>query len=169
MQTIIPDLVNAGADMINVSFGTHGSPAVNIDTPNPSAPVEFEQGFKAFLARKIKEVTNVPVISVGRYTDPYVMDDVIARGDADLIAVARQHLADPDFLKNAIAGHPEKTLECLACNQGCIERLSLEQLPIRCAINPQTGQELLYPEKPAKVSRKVWVVGAGPGRFDRRF
>jgi len=42
MQTIIPDLVNAGADMINVSFGTHGNPEVNIDTPNPSAPVEFE-------------------------------------------------------------------------------------------------------------------------------
>lgn len=163
MQTIIPDLVKAGADMINVSFGTHGNPAVNIDTPNPSAPVDFEQGFKAFLARKIKEVTTVPVISVGRYTDPFVMDEVIARGDADMIAVARQHLADPDFLKNAIAGHPENTFECLACNQGCIERLSLEQLPIRCAINPQTGQELLYPEKPAKVSRKVWVIGGGPG------
>ena len=163
MQTIIPDLVSAGADIINVSFGTHGSPAVNIDTPNPSAPVEYESGFKAFLARKIKEVTKVPVISVGRYVDPYEMDEVIARGDADFIAVARQHLADPDFLKNAREGHPEDTLECLACNQGCIERLSLEALPIRCAINPQTGQELLYPAGPAAVSRNVWVIGAGPG------
>jgi 2,4-dienoyl-CoA reductase-like NADH-dependent reductase (Old Yellow Enzyme family)/NADPH-dependent 2,4-dienoyl-CoA reductase/sulfur reductase-like enzyme len=163
MQTIIPDLVSAGADMINVSFGTHGSPEVNIDTPNPSAPVEYGQGFKSYLARKVKEVTSVPVVSVGRYTDPFVMDEVIARGDADLIAVARQHLADPDFLKNAREGHPEDTLECLACNQGCIERLSLEQMPIRCAINPQTGQELLYPEGPAVVSKNVWVVGGGPG------
>jgi 2,4-dienoyl-CoA reductase-like NADH-dependent reductase (Old Yellow Enzyme family)/thioredoxin reductase len=163
MQTIIPDLVSAGADIINVSFGTHGSPEMNIDTPNPSAPVEYDQGFKAYLARKIKDVTNVPVISVGRYTDPCAMDDVIARGDADFIAVARQHLADPDFLKNAMAGHPEDTLECLACNQGCIERLSLEQLPIRCAINPQTGQELIYPAGPTIVSRTVWVVGGGPG------
>ena len=71
-------------------------------------------------------------------------------------------LADPDFLKNALAGHPEDTLECLACNQGCIERLALEQQPIRCAINPQTGQELLYPVGPATVSRTVWVVGGGP-------
>jgi 2,4-dienoyl-CoA reductase-like NADH-dependent reductase (Old Yellow Enzyme family)/thioredoxin reductase len=163
IQTIIPDLVSAGADMINVSFGTHGSPEVNIDTPNPSAPVEYGQGFKSYLARKVKEVTNVPVVAVGRFTDPFVMDEVIARGDADLIAVARQHLADPDFLTNAIAGHPEDTLECLACNQGCIERLSLEQKPIRCAINPQTGQELLYPEKPRAQSRNVWVIGAGPG------
>ena len=169
MQTIIPDLVSAGADIINVSFGTHGSPAVNIDTPNPSAPVEYEPGFKAFLARKIKEVTKVPVISVGRYVDPYEMDEVIARGDADFIAVARQHLADPDFLKNAREGHPEDTLECLACNQGCIERLSLEALPIRCAINPQTGQELLYPAGPAAVSRNVWVVGGGPGGLTAAF
>jgi 2,4-dienoyl-CoA reductase-like NADH-dependent reductase (Old Yellow Enzyme family)/NADPH-dependent 2,4-dienoyl-CoA reductase/sulfur reductase-like enzyme len=169
MQTIIPDLVNAGADIINVSFGTHGNPEVNIDTPNPSAPVEYDPGFKAYLARKIKEVTKVPVISVGRYVDPYVMDEVIARGDADMIAVARQHLADPDFLKNAREGHPEDTLECLACNQGCIERLTLEQLPIRCAINPQTGQELLYPAGPAAVSRNVWVVGSGPGGLTAAF
>ena len=163
IQTIIPDLVSAGADIINVSFGTHGNPEVNIDTPNPSAPVEYDPGFKAYLARKIKEVTKVPVISVGRYVDPYAMDEVIARGDADLVAIGRQHLADPNFLKNAREGHPEDTLECLACNQGCIERLSLEQLPIRCAINPQTGQELLYPAGPAAVSRNVWVVGGGPG------
>jgi len=169
MQTIIPDLVAAGADIINVSFGTHGSPAVNIDTPNPSAPVEYGSGFKAFLSRKIKEVTTVPVISVGRYVDPYMMDEVIARGDADMIAVARQHLADPDFLKNAREGHPEDTLECLACNQGCIERLSLEALPIRCAINPQTGQELLYPAGPAAVSRNIWVVGGGPGGLTAAF
>ena len=163
MLTVVPDFVRAGIDVINVSFGTHGNPEVNTDTPNPSAPVEFAPGFKAYLARKIKAVVDVPVISVGRYTDPYAMDGVIARGDADLIAVARQHLADPDFLNNARAGHPEDTLECLACNQGCIERLSLEQLPIRCAINPQTGQELLYPNGPAAVSRNVWVVGSGPG------
>ncbi len=169
IQTIIPDLVEAGADIINVSFGTHGNPEVNIDTPNPSAPVEYGQGFKAHLARKIKEVTAVPVISVGRYNDPYLMDEVIARGDADFIAVARQHLADPDFLLHARAGHPENTLECLACNQGCIERLSLEALPIRCAINPQTGQELLYPSAPAATSRNVWVVGGGPAGLTAAF
>jgi 2,4-dienoyl-CoA reductase-like NADH-dependent reductase (Old Yellow Enzyme family)/thioredoxin reductase len=160
--SIVPDLVAAGADLLNVSFGTHGSPEVNTDTPNPSAPIEYAPGFKSHLARYIKEAGKVPVISVGRYTDPYFMDEVIARGDADMIAVARQNLADPNFLKNAIAGHPEDTLECLACNQGCIEREALEGLPVRCAINPQTGQELIWPESPAKVSRNVWVIGAGP-------
>ncbi len=162
IQTIVPDLVAAGADIIHVSFGTHGSPEVNIDAPNASAPVEYAPGFKSHLAKKVKEVSSVPVISVGRYTDPFLMNDVIARGDADMIAVARQHLADPDFLKNAVEGHPEYTFECLACNQGCIERLSIDLQPIRCAINPQTGQELIFPEGPAKTSRKVWIIGAGP-------
>jgi 2,4-dienoyl-CoA reductase-like NADH-dependent reductase (Old Yellow Enzyme family) len=94
MQTIIPALVTAGADVINVSFGTHGNQEVNIDAPNASAPVEYAQGFKSYLSRKVKEVTTVPVISVGRYTDPFVMDEVIAQGDADMIAVGRQLLAD---------------------------------------------------------------------------
>lgn len=162
VQTIVPDLIAAGADIIHVSFGTHGSPEINIDAPNASAPVEYVPGFKSYLAKKVKEVSAVPVISVGRYTDPFLMNDVIARGEADMIAVGRQHLADPDFLKNAVEGHPERTFECLACNQGCIERLSIELQPIRCAINPQTGQELIYPEGPAKAGRKVWVIGAGP-------
>ncbi|MBI4962122.1 MAG: FAD-dependent oxidoreductase [Desulfomonile tiedjei] len=169
MQTIIPDLVAAGVDVIHVSFGTHGNMELNLNTPNPSAPVEFVPGFNAHLARKIKEVATVPVISVGRFTDPFLMDEVIARGDADMIAVGRQHLADPDFLKNAIAGHPEDTMECLACNQGCIERLSLEQQPIRCAINPQTGQELIRPEGPAEIKRNVWVIGAGPAGLTAAF
>lgn len=162
MLTIVPDLVAAGADVINVSFSTHASPEVNIDAPNASAPIEYGPGFKSYLARKVKEVTSVPVISVGRYTDPFFMDEVIARGDADMIAVGRQHLADPDFLKNAMSGHPEETLECLACNQGCIEREALELKPVRCAINPQTGQELLCPAGPAKVKQNVWVIGGGP-------
>lgn len=162
MVTIVPDLVGAGADVINVSFSTHASPEVNIDAPNASAPIEYGPGFKSYLARRVKDAAGVPVISVGRYTDPFFMDEVIARGDADMIAVGRQILADPDFLKNAVAGHPEETLECLACNQGCIEREALELKPVRCAINPQTGQELLCPAGPAKVKQNVWVIGGGP-------
>jgi 2,4-dienoyl-CoA reductase-like NADH-dependent reductase (Old Yellow Enzyme family)/thioredoxin reductase len=162
MLTIVPELVRAGADLIHVSFGTHGHAKIYTDTPNPSAPIEYEPGFKNHLARKIKAVAGVPVITVGRYTDPYSMDEAIARGDADLVAVGRQHLADPDFLINAREDRPEETLECLACNQGCIEREALEGQPVRCAINVETGQELIYPTQPAQKPRSVWVIGAGP-------
>ena len=162
IQTIIPDLVKAGTDMIHVSFGTHADFKASVDAPNASAPVEYAPGFKAYLARKVKDATTVPVAAVGRFTDPFMMDEVIARGDADLISVGRQHLADPDFLKNAMEGHPEYTMECLACNQGCIEAEALEQKTIGCAINPETGREAVYPKGPAETSRRVWVVGGGP-------
>lgn len=158
MQKVVPELVRNGCDVIHASFGTHGSPAGIIQ-----APIEYQPGFNVKLARKIKEVVSVPVIGVGRFNDPFIANECIARGDADLIAFGRQHLADPDFLQNAINGKFEDTNKCLACNQGCIERAMFEQKSIRCAINPETGQELIYPAEPAAIPKSVWVVGGGPG------
>ncbi|NLB18616.1 MAG: FAD-dependent oxidoreductase [Syntrophomonadaceae bacterium] len=158
MQLVVPELVRHGCDMISASFGTHGSPA-----GITQAPIEYEQGFNVGLARKMKEVVDVPVVGVGRFTDPFFADECIARGDADLIAFGRQHLADPDYLKKAVEGRAEETIECLACNQGCFERLLIENGSIRCAINPETGQELIYPAGPAETSRTVWGIGGGPG------
>jgi 2,4-dienoyl-CoA reductase-like NADH-dependent reductase (Old Yellow Enzyme family)/thioredoxin reductase len=156
---ILPDFVSAGADMIHASYGTHGSPG-----GITSAPIEYEPGFNAWLAREVKETVNVPVIAVGRFTDPALADEVIARGDADLVAFGRQFLADPDFLTKAKEGRSGDICTCIACNQGCIERLMLGEGKIRCAINPETGQETIYPEGPtAAKPRTVWVIGAGPG------
>jgi len=157
IQTILPDLVKAGADVIHASIGTHGSPG-----GVTSAPPEYEPGFNVWRARKIKESVDVPVIAVGRFTDPTLADEVIGRGDADLVAFGRQQLTDPDYLIKARAGRFDEIRKCIACNQGCIERLLLEAKTIRCAINPETGQELIYPHGPAKVSRKAWIIGAGP-------
>jgi len=157
MVHIVPQFIAAGADILHVSFGTHGTPG-----GITCAPVEYESGFKIDLARRIKDVVKVPVIGVGRFTDPFMADQAISRGDADMIAVGRQQLSDPDFLINARKGRTEGTLTCLACNQGCIERLAFEQKSIRCAINPETGQELIYPREVALDKRRVWVIGGGP-------
>lgn len=157
MQTIIPDMVKAGADMIHASFGTHGSPG-----GITQAPGEYAPGFNVWLAKKIKDVTSVPVIAVGRFTDPAAADAVIAKGDADLIAFGRQFLADPDFLIKAKAGRTADIRQCIACNQGCIEREILGEGNIRCSINPETGQETICPRGPAQNLKNVWVVGSGP-------
>ncbi len=158
IQPILPAFVKAGADIIHASLGTHGSPA-----GITSAPLEYEAGFNAGRAKKVKEAVNVPVIAVGRFTDPALADEVIGRGEADLVAFGRQFLTDPDFLIKAREGRPEDIRKCIACNQGCIERLILGEGTIRCAINPETGQETVYPQGPAAVRRNVWVIGAGPG------
>lgn len=157
MRRIVPQFIEAGADILHVSFGTHGTPG-----GLTCAPVEYPTGFKIDLARQIKAVAGVPVIGVGRFTDPFMADQAISRGDADMIAIGRQYLADPDFLVNALQGRSDATLTCLACNQGCIERLAFEQKSVRCAINPETGQELAYPRDPAEHKRRVWVIGGGP-------
>jgi NADPH-dependent 2,4-dienoyl-CoA reductase/sulfur reductase-like enzyme len=104
----------------------------------------------------------VPVIGVGRFTDLPLADEVIGRGEADLVAFGRQFLADPDFIVKSRGGRSEDVRKCIACNQGCIERLILGEGNIRCAINPETGQETLYPQGPAAVRRRVWVIGGGP-------
>jgi len=157
MQTILPDFVSAGVDIIHASFGTHGSPG-----GITSAPIEYAPGFNARLARKVKDVVDVPVIAVGRFNDPALADEIIGRGDADLVAFGRQFLADPDFLIKAREGRPEDIRRCIACNQGCIERLILGEGTIRCAINPETGQETIRPEGPAAHPKNVWIVGGGP-------
>lgn len=157
MQTIIPDMVKAGVDVIHASFGTHGSPG-----GITQAPGEYAPGFNVWIAKKIKDVTSVPVIAVGRFTDPAAADSAIAKGDADLIAFGRQFLADPDFLVKAKAGRTADIRQCIACNQGCIEREMLGEGNIRCSINPETGQESIYPKGPAAKPQNVWVVGSGP-------
>lgn len=157
MQGIAPDFVEAGADIIHASFGTHGSPG-----GITQAPAEFAPGFNAWLARKMKDVVSVPVIAVGRFTDPAAADETLARGDADLVAFGRQFLADPDFLVKAQEGRTDDIRLCIACNQGCIEREILGEGNIRCSINPETGQETLYPREKTTRPKNVWVVGAGP-------
>jgi 2,4-dienoyl-CoA reductase-like NADH-dependent reductase (Old Yellow Enzyme family)/thioredoxin reductase len=157
LQPILPEFVKAGADIIHASLGTHGSPG-GVTSASP----EYQPGFNVDRAKKVKAAVNVPVIAVGRFSDPRPADEVIARGDADLVAFGRQFLADPDFLTKAKDGRFDDIRQCIACNQGCIERLMLLEGTIRCAINPETGQEKIYPQGPAGIKKKVWIVGGGP-------
>ena len=123
--------------------------------------MDTEAGFNLHRARAIKQVVDVPVIGVGRIKDPRLADEAIRRGDADLVSFGRQHLTDPDFIAKARGGEFDQIRWCLACNQGCIERLGFEMKPITCTINPECGEEykkITVTESP----RRVWVVGAGP-------
>jgi len=156
LKPLLPEWVKDGADIIHASLGTHGSPA-----GITSAPIEYMPGFNVGRAKRIKEIVNVPVIGVGRFTDLHLADEVIGRGEADLVAFGRQFLADPDFILKSREGRFDDVRKCIACNQGCIERLILGEGNIRCAINPETGQETLYPQGPAALRRRVWVIGGG--------
>jgi 2,4-dienoyl-CoA reductase-like NADH-dependent reductase (Old Yellow Enzyme family)/thioredoxin reductase len=155
--TIVPALKEAGVDVIHASIGTHGSPG-----GITCAPPEYQPGFNVSRAAKIKKAADIPVIAVGRFDDPRSADEVIARGQADMVAFGRQQLCDPDYLTKAKEGRFEDIRKCIACNQGCIEREMFEGTSVRCAINPETGQELVYPTGKAASPKTVMIIGAGP-------
>jgi 2,4-dienoyl-CoA reductase-like NADH-dependent reductase (Old Yellow Enzyme family) len=161
MKKLAPRLVSAGVDAINVSVGVYSTPG-NLSI----ASLDTEPAFNLFRARAVKEAAGVPVIGVGRINHPQTADEAIARGDADLIAFGRQHLADPDFLNKAREGRLEDIRWCVACNQGCIERLSFEMKSATCSFNPSCGREYREDRNPRShqtpAGKTLWVIGAGP-------
>jgi 2,4-dienoyl-CoA reductase-like NADH-dependent reductase (Old Yellow Enzyme family)/thioredoxin reductase len=157
MRALAPKMVAAGANAINVSVGAYSTPGfLNV------ASMDTEAGFNLFRVRAIKEAVNVPVIGVGRISDPALAEAALARGDADLIAFGRALLADPDFVKKAREGHPAEIRPCVACNQGCIERLILDMDSMTCSFNPECGEEFRGTPHPPAKRKRVWIIGAGP-------
>jgi len=155
MKWLAPRLVSAGVDAIHASVGVYSTPGqLSI------ASMDTDEGFNLFRARAVKEAAGVPVIGVGRISLE-MAEKALAAGDADLIAFGRQHLTDPDFIGKARDGRFEDIRLCVACNQGCIDRLSFEMKSATCTFNPECGREYKGLPK-AETRKKVWVIGAGP-------
>lgn len=157
MQRLAPRLVTAGADAIHCSVGVYSTPG-NLSI----ASMDTEPGFNLFRARAIREAAGTPVIGVGRINDPELAEKALAAGDADLISFGRQHLTDPDFIAKAEAGDFAEIRWCVACNQGCIERLSFEMKSATCSFNPACGREYLGAPAPVAEPKRLRVIGAGP-------
>ena len=155
MKWLAPQLVSAGVNAIHASVGVYSTPG-NLSI----ASMDTEEGFNLFRARAIKEAAGVPVIGVGRVSLE-MAEKAIAAGDADLIAFGRQHLTDPDFIGKAREGRFEDIRLCVACNQGCIDRLSFEMKSATCTFNPECGREVKGLPR-VESRKKVWVIGAGP-------
>ncbi|MBC2961736.1 oxidoreductase [Nocardioides deserti] len=111
----------------------------------------------------------IPVIGVCRIDDIEVASDLVRSGDADLVAMARAQIADPDLVLKAASGRAHETRSCLACNQACIGRIELN-LPLSCVVNPTAGEEAAHAaalsRAEAAPARSVLVVGAGPAGLE---
>jgi len=120
--------------------------------------------YREFPRRFRHAFPDIPVIAVCRIDDLAVADDLIRTGDADLVALARAQIADPDLVRKTAAGRADEVRRCLACNQACIGRIE-HSLPLSCVVNPAAGEERLdraLRERAAGAGRSVLVVGAGP-------
>jgi NADPH-dependent 2,4-dienoyl-CoA reductase/sulfur reductase-like enzyme len=154
-----PHLERAGADCLSVTTGMHFT--VYYTVPSMGLP----KGLNVEAASQVKSAVNMPVIAVGRLNDPVLAESVLARGQADLVAIGRGLIADPELPNKLREGRWEDIRPCIACNQGCIGALSVG-FPFSCLVNPEAGREREMEIKPASRPRKVLVAGGGPAGME---
>ncbi len=138
----------------------HVSRSIHLHDEFMWAPNNTHGGFNADLVTEIKKAVSIPVITVGRYTEPQYAELLVRQGRADLVAFGRQSIADPELPVKARTGHLETLAPCIACLLGCVPNM-LAGRPITCAMNPCVGREAEI--IPAEVQKKVLVIGGGPG------
>ena len=139
--------------------GLHVSRAVHLKDEYMWAPTGIHGGFSAELVANIKKCVSIPVITVGRYTEPQFAEQIIKMGNADLVAFGRQSLADPHTPQKAMEERLEDLTPCIACLQGCVANMYAGK-PICCLVNPVLGHEKEGLPKAGK-AKKVYVIGGG--------
>ncbi|WP_038384399.1 FAD-dependent oxidoreductase, partial [Bradyrhizobium elkanii] len=144
----------AGADVLNTGVGWHESVVPTIATSVPRAVF-------AFAAERLKKVVSIPVIASNRINMPEVAEEILSKGQADLVSMARPLLADPDFVLKAASGRSDEINTCIACNQACLDHIFTDRLAT-CLVNPKACHENEFSDEPPKTIRRIAVVGAGP-------
>lgn len=153
-KAILRLIEKAGISAIHASFAIYKSGQYNVP---PSA---VPHAFMVNLAEEIKKVVSVPVITVGRINDPLIAESVLISGKADLVAMGRASIADPELPNKAKEGRFEDIIHCTGCMLGCIGKIGIGE-PVSCVVNPLTGKENeLSPAKVQK-SKKVYIAGGG--------
>ncbi len=148
----------AGVDALHISAGVYGSAWSVVP------PLNIPHGWIVDYAEEVKSVVQIPIITVGRIIDPEMADNIVAAGKADMVAMGRSSLADPELPNKYMQGNTEDICLCIGCQQGCFQRVFMNE-PIRCLVNPELGFEYLQELEKAKggPKKKVVVVGGGPG------
>jgi len=167
MQRIVP--VIAAATPIHFVNVSHSAYHASFSLATQMADMHFPRAAFRSLPAGIKAaVPHLPVFAVCRFNRLQLAEDVLASGEADLVGMARAHIADPMLLTKAREGRLDDVRPCIACNQGCIAMVELHQ-PITCLMNPTAGREAEWGEgtlTPAPVRRRVLVVGGGPAGLE---
>ena len=144
----------AGATIINTGIGWHEARVPTIATCVPRA------GF-SWVTKAFKDHFSIPVIATNRINTPDIAEQVLARGDSDMVSMARPFLADPEFVNKAERGQAERINTCIGCNQACLDHV-FEGKVASCLVNPYACHETELVVQPAQTPRRIAVVGAGP-------
>ncbi|SNY65887.1 NADPH-dependent 2,4-dienoyl-CoA reductase [Enterobacter sp. CC120223-11] len=144
----------AGATIINTGIGWHEARIPTIATPVP-------RGAFTWVTRKLKGKITIPLITTNRINDPQVADEILARGDADMVSMARPFLADSELLSKAQSGRADEINTCIGCNQACLDQIFVGKVT-SCLVNPRACHETRMPVVPVQQKKNLAVVGAGP-------
>lgn len=144
----------AGATLINTGIGWHEARIPTIATMVPRAAFTW-------VTRRMKGQVGIPLITSNRINTPEVAEAVLARGDADMVSMARPFLADPDFVAKAADDRAEEINTCIACNQACLDHI-FESKPCTCLVNPMACRETEFRIEAARTPKRIAVIGAGP-------
>jgi 2,4-dienoyl-CoA reductase-like NADH-dependent reductase (Old Yellow Enzyme family) len=153
LQEYARRIVEVGVDALNINVGWHEARVPQIVTSVP-------RGVFGYLAKGIKELVDVPVISGHRINDPDTAREMIGDGLCDMVAMGRSLIADPFLPEKAKGGHEKEILHCIACAQGCFDNL-FKLKPVECLCNPKAGHEKETAVETTKSPKKVMVIGGG--------
>ena len=151
--------IDWGAAVLHVSAGTYGTRHLR------STPAYGKRGNLVPLSAAVKKISSVPVIASGGLGDPVHLEMVIREGRADMVSMARQFHAEPDWANKVREGRLADIRPCIRCNIGCLSN-GLQNKRILCDVNPSTGFEANFAITPVKHQKKVGVIGGGPSGME---
>ena len=154
-------LVEDGVDMFHVAQANHTGNMADTIPPMGVQPY----GFFVKIAGDIKKAVNVPVSAVGRIVDADMAARVIESGMADMVAMGRPLLADPDWGTKIAAGKACDIRRCISCNKGCTDAIQNRQF-LSCVLNAENGYENTRSIQPAAQKKKIAVIGGGPAGLE---
>ena len=144
----------AGVTILNSGIGWH-------EARIPTIAQAVPRGAFSWATRPIKQAVRIPVVASNRINAPETAEAILARGDADMVSLARAFLADPHFAAKAQRADRAGINICIACNQACLDHYFIGE-PVSCVVNPQAGRETQLLVLPTRKPKQVAVVGAGP-------
>ncbi|MFC3094385.1 NADPH-dependent 2,4-dienoyl-CoA reductase [Alteromonas sediminis] len=148
------EIEKAGATLINTGIGWHEARIPTIATKVPRAAFTW-------VTARFRQALNVPVITSNRINTPEVAEAVLARGDADMVSMARPFLADAFFVEKAMQDKSDEINTCIGCNQACLDHV-FEMKEASCLVNPRACNETTLLIEPTSTPKQFAVVGAGP-------
>lgn len=144
----------AGATIINTGIGWHEARIPTIATKVPRAAFTW-------VTARFKKELSVPVVTSNRINTPEVAEEVLQRGDADMVSMARPFLADADFVAKAAEGKADEINTCIGCNQACLDHVFVGKMT-SCLVNPRACHETELIIAPTAEKKRIAVIGAGP-------